>query len=83
MEIYKNKYVHFDYNKEKSLMTYVWTKETEKMSEKEYKDIILKLLDFLNKYPSKRLFANQLQKKNIITPDLQKWISEVVGKKNI
>ncbi len=81
MEIYKDKYVHFDYDKEKSLMTYVWKKETEKMSDKEYKNIILKLLDFLIKYPSKRLLANQLQKKNIVTPDLQKWISEVAGKK--
>jgi hypothetical protein len=73
MKIFSNKFVKFFLDKEKSLISYKWSSKTEKLTDEEYKTIILKGVDFVIQYKPKFLIADQRDKDYIVTPELQIW----------
>ncbi len=76
MEIYRNKFVVFNYEKENSLITFIWTAETETMTDDEYKDVLITGIGLLDKYPSKFLLSSQKDKKYVVHPEAQEWVGK-------
>ena len=76
MEIYRNKFVVFTYEKENSLITFIWTVETETMTDDEYKDVLIAGVGLLDKYPTKFLLSSQKNKKYVVHPKIQEWVGK-------
>ena len=57
MEIYRNKFVVYTYEKENLLINFIWTRGTETMTDDEYKDVLRTGIELLDKYPTKYLLT--------------------------
>lgn len=74
MEIYKDKYIKYIYEKENSLLIFYWSKETENMSNNKYKELIIKGVGFTKTYQPKYLINNSLDKRYIALTEMQDWV---------
>ncbi|OQX97968.1 MAG: hypothetical protein B6I24_06815 [Bacteroidetes bacterium 4572_128] len=78
MEIYRDKYISYFYEEENSLIVFYWSKDTEYMSDEDYKKLMLKGLSFAKKYNPKYVINNTIEKKYITTVENQEWIAKNV-----
>ncbi len=76
MEIYIDEYISYFYEKENSLIVFYWSKDTEYMSDEDYKKLMLKGLGFAKKYNPKYVINNAIEKKYITTVENQEWIAK-------
>ena len=73
MEIYKDHFIKYTYEKENSLLTYIWSNNTEIMPDETYKKLLLDGIGYIAKYKPKYMISNQTQQQFMVTPDLQEW----------
>ncbi len=78
MEIYRDKYISYFYEEENSLIVFYWSKDTEYMSDEDYKKLMLKGLNFIKKYNPKFLINNSVKKEYITSVEIQVWIAKNV-----
>lgn len=71
--IYQGKYIQLTYNNRKSILARHWQSASEEMSEAEFKQEMLKILGFVQKYRPKHLLANMTSFAFVISPTLQEW----------
>lgn len=79
MEIYKSKFIEIIFDADKSLMKFVWQKETNAMVEEEYKQEIEKSANVLNQHKFDYAILNNHDFRYAISPDLQEWTNELLG----
>ena len=70
MEVYKDKFIKYIYEKENSLLIFYWSRDTKNMSDENYKDLMLKGVEFTKTYRPKYLINNALEKTYITTGSL-------------
>ncbi len=75
MEIYKDKFVKYIYEKENSLVLMHWLEGSKDLTAEEYKKLMLKAIEFIELYKPKYLLDNSKDKSFIIDIELQKWVA--------
>ena len=76
MEIYSDKFIKYVYEKEKSLLAFYWSKDTENMPDEKYKELMIKGLGFTKTYRPKYIINNSLEKTYITTIEMQEWAAK-------
>jgi len=82
-EIYKDKFVTYQYDKENKLFVETWQLETEHLSNTEFEDILHILVKLYDKYPPKLMLCNYQNLLYAISPQYQEWIKNHVASKAI
>ena len=75
MEIYKDEFIQFFHDKDNSIISFHWSKNTERIIEYKFKSLLTKGLELLKTHPSKYLISDHRQQKFVVVPELQKWIA--------
>ena len=75
MEIYKDKYLKYIYEKENSLIAFYWSKDTEDMPDEKYKELMIKGVDFTKLYKPLYVMNYSKDKNFITTIKLQEWVA--------
>ncbi|GAB4471832.1 MAG: hypothetical protein OHK0057_15770 [Thermoflexibacter sp.] len=78
--LYYGKYIKAYVYPELSLMTYHWQPANFVMTEEEYQNTMLTLLQFLSKHKPKYVIADFRESEFVVIPSLQVWLSEHIIK---
>ncbi len=82
-ELYKSKYVVFTYKEETDTFTLRHLPESEDMTDDEYKEFVLILIEYFEKYNPKYINDDDRERLYAVTPDIQQWaLSKVVPAMN-
>ena len=76
MKVFENKFVIISFNKELSLMDFLWNKETKEAKEEDYKDWNTNLAQQVTKYKPKYVLSDNTNYFFPIIPELQEWSVE-------
>ncbi|SFF52436.1 hypothetical protein [Thermoflexibacter ruber] len=78
--LYDGKYIKVYIYPDLSLMTYHWKPANFVMTEEEYQNTMLTLLQFLSKHKPKYVIADFRESEFVVIPSLQVWLSEHIIK---
>ena len=76
MEVYKSKYLHLAFFAEQELIEMTWLPSTDTMTEEEYKQECLNLLEIIFKFSPKRIIPDSKNMFFLVTIELQEWTNE-------
>lgn len=73
MELYKDMYITYLYEKENSLLIFKWTKEIVEMKSEKYWELLLKRVAYIKEYEIKYLIDNISEKTIVGTIEDKEW----------
>jgi len=79
IELYKDKYVTFNYYPQYKTISEIWTPVTEDMTTEEMKALMLKLASFFQNYETRNYLSDAVNLNFGIGVDLQTWIDETIA----
>ncbi len=77
--IFENQFVIFLFDKENSIFSEVWKSETADMPTEEAKNVLIKLIEFLNFYKPTRYLSDAKFLFRTISPEMQRWADENIA----
>ncbi|WP_020529595.1 hypothetical protein [Flexithrix dorotheae] len=83
MELVKNSFFQASFDVEQSTLTIVWLPETAKMTEYDYKEALITILDIIEKNEVKYWIGDTRNFAYAIVPELQTWTAEEFNPKLI
>ncbi|OQX98616.1 MAG: hypothetical protein B6I24_04850 [Bacteroidetes bacterium 4572_128] len=72
-KIYESQFLNIFYEEDISLMTEIFTEETENITDEKYKKMMLNILECIKKYKPIKLIVDLKNFIFIIVPELQEW----------
>ena len=76
-EVFRSKYAIANYDGQFELYTLIFQHETEKMTDKEWKELMLSLLEITETYKPKYIIDDNSERMYAYPPDMQAWTLEV------
>jgi len=77
-EVFRSKYVVIQYDHETSIYTSTYMAETENMTDKEWRELLLQLVNVLEKYKPKYILDDNRERRYAYSPDMQAWTLELL-----
>jgi len=81
MKKYQNNIQTIEYQEDKKLLTQVWTKESKRISEKEFQAEMLELARFFHYTQPTRVLIDMRDFYFVVSLELQTWVNENVNSK--
>jgi len=72
-EVFRNAFVHFDFDEQSKVFFAVYLPETEKLNEELFKNLIYEQLKYVSHYQPTYYLDNALELNFAISPELQSW----------
>ena len=75
MELYKDNYRVVTFEPDTNIVYQEWFKETEDMTDQEYKDASVSLPKFVAEQQADKVIINAINSLFMVTPELQDWVN--------
>jgi alpha-L-fucosidase len=76
MKIYENTFLKLESFEEHKLIELIWLAETKNMTEKQYKEDFLNILQLISKLRPNKIMSDATDLQFIINVDLQEWTNQ-------